>query len=139
MASFNKFENWVKAICEKEVDCDTDTFKIYLSNATPSASADLVKTDLAEITNQNGYTAPATVPGTNTSDQTGGVYSLLATGDVSWTASGGSFGPFQYVVLYDDTHASDALVGWWDYGSAISVNTGETFTVDLSTTIFTVT
>jgi len=137
MASFNKFESFVEKLAEKEHNLGSDTLKIYLSNATPSASADLIKTDLAEITNQNGYTAPATITVTGSS-QAGGVYSLTQSADVSWTASGGSFGPFQYVVMYNDTHASDALIGWWDYGSAISVNTGETFTVDLAGTILTI-
>jgi len=137
VASFNKFESFVEKLAEKEHNLGADTLKIYLSNAAPSASADLVKTDLAEITNQNGYTAPATVTVTGSS-QTAGTYSLTQSADVAWTASGGSFGPFQYVVLYNDTHASDALIGWWDYGSAISVNNGETFTVDLSATILTI-
>jgi hypothetical protein len=29
--------------------------------------------------------------------------------------------------MYDDTNASDRLVGAWDYGSAVTVATGETF------------
>jgi hypothetical protein len=59
--------------------------------------------------------------------------------DVVFTASGGSFGPFQYVALYNDTQTSpvDPLVAWWDYGSAISINDGETFTVDFGASIFT--
>nr|NIV10979.1 hypothetical protein [Fodinibius sp.] len=42
-----------------------------------------------------------------------------------------------FVVLYNDTHASDALIGWWDYGSAITLQDGETFTVDFGTEILT--
>lgn len=63
----------------------------------------------------------------------------MAGTDVVFTASGGSFGPFQYVALYNDTQTSpvDPLVAWWDYGSAISINDGETFTVDFGASIFT--
>jgi hypothetical protein len=57
--------------------------------------------------------------------------------DVVWTASGGTVGPFRYVALYNDTHASDALIGWWDYGSGLTLQATETFTVDFGSSIFT--
>ena len=43
-----------------------------------------------------------------------------------------SVGPFRHVVLYDDTVAGDPLVGWWDYGSSITMANAETFTVDFT-------
>jgi hypothetical protein len=112
MASFFKFQDFVEQLGLARHNLNTDTQNIYLSNAAPSASADAIKTDLAEITNQNGYTAPVT--GTA----------------VTVTASGGTVGPFQYVVLYNDTQTSpvDPLIGSWDYGSAITLQAGETFT-----------
>ena len=48
-----------------------------------------------------------------------------------WTA-GGAWNSFQYPVLYDDTHASDHLVAWWDYGSALTLASGETFSAKFS-------
>jgi len=41
------------------------------------------------------------------------------------------------VVMYDDTHASDILICWWDYGSSVTVNDGETFKVDFAATTWT--
>src|SRR6188474_1279598 len=137
MATFNKFESFVEVLAEKGHNLGSDTLKIYLTDATPSASADLVKTDLAEITAQNGYPSGGTAVTVTGSSQSAGTYSLTQTADVVFTASGGSFGPFRYAVLYNDTHASDALIGWWDYGSSVSCNNGETFTVDLAGTIIT--
>jgi len=138
LATFNKFESFVELLAEKAHNLGSDTLKIYLTDATPSASADAVKADLAEITPQNGYPAGGTAITIVASSQTAGTYSLTQSADVVFTASGGSFGPFRYAVLYNDTHASDALIGWWDYGSSVSCNTGETFTVDLAATIITI-
>ena len=126
MASLNKFEGFVSYLGLGALNLNTDTLKVYLTNNAPSASGDDVLTDLEGITAEHGYEAKDT---TNTYSEASGTGTLGAT-DVVWTATGGSFGPFRYVVLYDDTHESDVLIGWWDYGSAITVNTGETMTVD---------
>jgi hypothetical protein len=131
MATYNKFNSWVEYMLGSEVDIfgtagsTADTLKAYLSNATPSASADLVKTDLAEITNQNGYTAPVSLA--NVGTRSSGTFTITAT-SFTVTASG-AVGPFQYVAVYDDTSASDALVCWFDYGSAVTLANGETFAV----------
>jgi len=138
LASFNKFQVFVENLAEKVHNLGADAIKIYLSNAAPSASGDSVKADMAEITAQNGYPSGGTAITITSSAQSGGTYSLVGN-DVVFTASGGSFGPFQYAVLYNDTPTSpaDPLIGWWDYGSAISVNDGETFTVDFGSSILT--
>ncbi len=135
MATFNKFNQFVEDLGLGVHNLDTGALKVYLSNAAPSASADAVKTDLAEITNQNGYTAPVDVTGVWS--ETGGTATLSGT-DVVITATG-AVGPFQYVVLYNDTPTSpaDPLIGWWDYGSAITLANGETFTVDFGASILT--
>lgn len=136
MATFNRFESFSEALAKKEHDLHADTLKVYLSNAAPSASADLVKADLAEISAGNGYTAGGNDT-LNTVSRSGLVSSVTGT-DVVFTASGGTIGPFQYAVLYNDTHASDALIGWWDYGSAVTLNSGETFTVDFGSSQLTI-
>jgi len=137
MAAFNKFQGFVGYMGLGAVNLNTDTLKVYLTNAVPSASADDVKADLADISAGNGYTAGGDDV-TNTYSEAGGVGTLAGT-DVVFTASGGSIGPFQYAVLYDDTHASDVLIGWWDYGSAVTLATTETFTVDFGASIATFT
>lgn len=136
MATYNNFEGFVGYIGLAAVNCNTDTFKVYLSNAAPSASLDDIKTDLAEISAGNGYTAGGTDVA-NAYSEAGGTGTLTGT-DITWTASGGTIGPFQYAVMYDDTHASDILINWWDYGSALTLNDGESFTVDFGASIFTI-
>lgn len=133
MAGYNKFEDFIRALGEKEHDLHDDTLKAYLSNAAPSASADTVKADLAEITNENGYTAPVDIQ--NTYTETSGTGTLVAV-DITITASGGTVGPFRYVVIYNDTHGSDGLVCWHDYGSSIPLQDGEQFVIDFGADLF---
>lgn len=140
MASYNKFQEFVYDLgCGiHQLHAAGHTLKVYASNATPSASADAVKADLAEITAANGYPSGGS-DAQNDYTETTGTGTLTAV-DVVWTASGGSFGPLQYIVLYNDTPAAtptDPLIAWWDYGSAVTVNTGETFTVDFGASVFT--
>lgn len=137
MASFNKFEIFTENLAEKVHDLNADTLEVYLSNATPSASADAVKADLAEITNQNGYTAPMDTG--NATSRSGGTTSVTSS-DTSVVTATGAVGPFQYVVLQNTTPTSplDPLIGWWDYGSPVTLANGETFTVDYGTSLFTI-
>jgi hypothetical protein len=85
----------------------------------------------AQITAEHGYTDKGNVCNTTSSSQSSGTYKLILASPATWTASGGSFGPFQFCVLFDETAAADNLIGWWDYGSAISCNTGDTFAITL--------
>jgi hypothetical protein len=127
MATYNKFQQFVEDLALGVHNLNTGTLSVYLSNATPSASLDAVKADLAEITNQNGYTAP--IDTQNTFAESTGTGTLTGTKCVV-TASG-AVGPFQYVVLYNDTPTSpaDPLIAWWDRGSALTLANGETFSV----------
>jgi len=137
MAAFNKFESFVDELCSAGHNLDgTDTLEVYLSNAAPSASADSVKADLAEITAENGYSGPQDT--LNTGSETAGVFTVAGT-DVVISATG-AVGPFQYVVLQNTTPTTpaDPLIGWWDYGSAVTLASGETFTIDFGASIFVV-
>lgn len=131
MASAVKFEAFSEHLAEKVHNLDADTINILLSNDAPSASLDAVKADLtSELSTANGYTAGG-ADITNSTSRSGGTTTVAAT-DVVWTASGGSIGPFRYVVAYNDTPTSpaDPLICYWDYGSSITLLTGETFTAD---------
>lgn len=134
MASFNKFDAFVEALAEKVHNLGSDTLKVYLTNDTPSASGDAVFADLAEIAAGNGYTAGGNVATQTSSAQTGGLYKLVLADPTAWTASGGNIGPFRYAVLYNSTTASGNLIGWWDYGTSITLAAGDTFTVDFDPT-----
>ncbi len=135
MAAYNKFNQFLEDVMGGVHDLfgttpgtDCHACDIYLSNATPDAELDGVAADLAEITQQNGYAGPTAITNNGTRSTTTFTFSGLS---IQWTASGGSFGPFQYVALMNDeqTSPADPLISWWDYGSALTINDGESFSV----------
>jgi hypothetical protein len=143
MATFNKFQDFSQQLAEGKQNFGTDAFKVALSNSAPVAT-NTVLADITQITAANGYTSGGTAT-TVTVSETSGTTTVSGT-QVVFTASGGSIGPFRYVVLYNDTTTSPSkpLVGWWDYGSpGVTLADTETFTVKFSNTspgaIFTLT
>lgn len=135
MATFNKFNSFVEHVAEKVHNLGADTLKVMLTNTAPVAG-NSVFADLVDITAGSGYTAGGTATTITSSAQTSGTYKLVIT-DVVFTAAGGTIGPFRYAVLYNDTPASapvKPLIGWYDYGSALSLLTTETLTVDFDAT-----
>ena len=137
MAAFNKFEIFTEDLAKAVHNLHTGTINAYLTNNAPDAAADAIYTDLAQISTGNGYTGP--VDTQNSVSRSGGTTSVLGT-DIVITASG-AVGPFRYVPIYNDTPTSpaDPLIGWWDYGSAITLASGETFTIDFGSSMFTLT
>jgi hypothetical protein len=133
MASFNKFNSFVEALAEKKHDLGADTLKVLLTNTAPVAT-NTVKADLTEISAGNGYTAGGATASITSSAQTSGTYRLILGDPATWTASGGTIGPLRYAVLYNDTASNDELIGWWDYGSSITLADGESFAVDFDAT-----
>lgn len=134
MASFNKFQQFVEDVGRKVHNLDADTLKVVLTNTAPNAT-DATLSQITQISNGNGYTTGGSTAASNDYTQASGTAKLTAT-DVVFTASGGSVGPFRYAVLYNDTPTSpaDPLIGYWDYGSAVTLASGETFTVDFDGT-----
>lgn len=135
MASFVKINAFVENLAEKVHNLGADTLKVMLVNSPAPVATNSIKGDLTEISAGNGYTAGGTAATISSSAQTSGTYKLVLA-DVVFTASGGSIGPFRYAVLYNDTPTSpaDPLIGFWDYGSSITLATGESLTVDFDPT-----
>ena len=135
MASMNKFYAFVEALAEEKHNLGADEFYVQLMNTAPSVSADAVEADLpADLGTGNGYTSGGVSCGTATSSaQSGGVYTLKIADKVI-TASGGTIGPFRYVVLFNQDAPSDELIGYYDYGSSITLQDTETFTINFDDT-----
>ncbi len=126
MATFNKVNCFVEDVAEKVHNLGTDQLVIALSNSAPVAT-NTVLANITEIAYTNLSSRNIT---TTSSAQTSGTYKLTLT-DLVLTATG-AVGPFRYVVIYNDTPISpaDPLIGWYDYGSSISLANGDTFTID---------
>ena len=123
MAAFQKFDSFVEALAEKTHNLGADTLTVALTNTAPGAT----NTVLANITEISYTNLSSRVLTSVTSSQTRGTYTLDAA-DLVLTASG-TVPTFRYVVLYNDTATSDELIGYYDYGSAVDLLNGETFTI----------
>lgn len=131
MAAYNKFDSFVSDLATKVHDLNSDTLKVMLTNTAPVAG-NSVMADLTEIAAGNGYTAGGSAATFVSGAQSSGTYKLVLN-DVTFTASGGSIGPFRYAVLYNDTPTSpaDPLIAWLDYGTSLTLTNGNSFTVNL--------
>ena len=137
MAAFNKFQDFVEQLGKgiHQLHAAGHEYKVFLSNELPVA-ADTVKADITPIAEENGDAA-ADIQ--NDYTEAGGTGTMTGV-DVEWTATPGGFGPFRYVILYDEDAGAplDAVVGWWDYGSSISIADGEKFKVDFGASLLTI-
>lgn len=124
MATFNKFNSFVEAVAEKAHNLGSDQLVYALTNSAPAA-ANTQLSDITEISYTNLSSRNVT---TSSSAQTSGTYKLVLA-DLVLTASG-SVGPFRYAVLYNDTSTGDLLIGYYDYGSSLTLASGETLTID---------
>ena len=111
------------------VDMDADTFKVILMDSSfkylPASHGTLSDVTSHQIATGNGYTQNnKTLTGVNIGT---GSPSTITWNDVTWTASGGSIGPVGGMVIYDDTHANDIVMGCCDFGQDYTVPDGQDF------------
>lgn len=136
MASFVKINDFVANAVEN-MDLESDQLVIALSNTAPSSESSNPTADtngiLGNVTQISYSNLSSRNLTTSSSGQSGGVYKLVLA-DLTLTASGGSVSAFRYVYIYNDTVTSpaDPLIGYYDYGSSLTLNDGDTFTIDFS-------
>lgn len=132
MATFTKINDWVEYAAEG-ANCGSDQFAVALTNTAPGSEssdptadgngviANLTQVAYTNLSSRNITTASAA--------QTSGTYKVTLT-DLTLTSTGGTTGPFRYVYIYDDTVTGDPLVAYYDYGSSITLQDGESLTID---------
>jgi hypothetical protein len=128
---FNKFNIFIENLAEKVHNLGSDALKVALTNTAPVAS-NQVLADITEISYTYLSSRALTVA---SSSQASGLYKLIIN-DLVLTATGGTVGPFRYIVIYNDTPTSpaDPLIGWYDNGSSISILDGQQETLDFDGT-----
>ena len=133
MATYTKFQCFVEDLAEKKHNLASDTLKVAFSNASnaPSASADV---KLADISTIDAANLGDTTLSVTSSSQTSGTYKLVVA-DKTMTATG-AVGPFQYVIIYNDTAANDPLICYFDYGSEVTLAKDDTFKLDFGDQLF---
>ena len=127
-ASYNKFNIFTTDLANKVHDLDSDTLTVALTNSAPNAESQAVLGDVTQVSYTNcSSRVLANKAGTRSTN----TYKLTAD-DLVLTASGGGVGPFKYVIIYNDTPASpvDPLICWYEYPDNVTINDGETFTID---------
>lgn len=139
MATFNKFQQFVENLCKGVHDFTSDSSCSVTVALTAAANAPVATNGVLADLTQISYTnlSSRIITGI-TAEHTTGTVTCTAT-DLVLTSSGGTTGPFRYVVTYDDdpTSPADPLIGWWDYGSDLTLQDGETLTLDFTTGLFT--
>lgn len=131
MATFNKTNQFVGDLANGKYDFSSHVLKALLTNVAPT-TATAIKSDLTEIAAGNGYSAGGVTLATQSDTDTSGTVKVIESADNTITASGGSIGPFRYLAIYNDTQTSPVkpVIGWVDYGSAITLATGESLLID---------
>lgn len=139
-ASYVKYHQFVSDILSKVHDLvgttpgtDCDNLRLVLSNTAGDVAQTLATlSQVTQIANGNGYTTGGlpTSGGFNSGATTTGTFTLTGTNQ-TWTSSGAGMATFRYVIAYNDTPSSpaDPLISSWDYGSALALAAGDTFTV----------
>lgn len=141
MPAFTKFQQFVGDIGTAKHDLNADTLMLLLTNTAPNVADTIVDTtttpctvkstsNAAEIAAGSGYTKKGGQVAANAYSQSAGTAKLTGN-KMTITASGGSIGPFRYAVLFNDskgTTATRPVIAYADYGSAITLNDGESIT-----------
>lgn len=141
MANFVKFNKFIENLGKAGYNFSSDTIRFALTNTAPTAESDTVFDPITKHpppSAANGYTTGGHEATIDSWGETGGVGTLACTTDITITATAGGIGPFRYVIAYDYTSATDLLIGYWDYGSSITLAVGESFKIDVTNSILSI-
>ena len=133
MASMQKFQQFVEDLSKGVHNFTSDSTCSVTVALTAAANAPVATNSILANLTQVSYTnlSSRIVTGITAEHTTGTV--TFTADDLVLTASG-AVATFRYVVLYNDdpTSPADPLIAWYDYGSDVTLASGETFTIDFT-------
>lgn len=121
-------------LMDGNIDFNAHAFKIMLMNSAYSFIVDdhAIWSDVSasELADGHGYsTGGASLTLSTLSEDDTNNRAEASFADVTWTASNGSIGPSSGAIIIDDTHASDCIVGFIDFGGAQTATDGGSFKI----------
>lgn len=134
MVAFTKYHTFVDEMSKGGHNLQTAVLKCALTNTAPTPLTDTIWSTgvYPAPAAANGYTAGGNTLTTSSASTTTYVFKLVLA-DSTFTATAGGIGPFRYAILYNSS-ATNKVVGYYDYGSSITLADTETFTVDFDPT-----
>lgn len=135
MVAFSRYNQFVDDVAAGAAgNLKTAVVKAALTNTAPTPLTDTIWSTgvYPPPTNANGYTAGGYTM-TNSSGNAASYLWKMILADAVVTAGAGGIGPFQYVILYNSSNGNK-LIGYYNYGSSISLADTETFTIDADPT-----
>jgi hypothetical protein len=135
MATFTRPDIMSLNLSNKVYDGDSDTYRWTLSNTAPVLATTNLLSNITQISTANGYTQMtdgaggllATMSALSSSGQT---TTWAMSASIVLTATG-AIGPFQYLIMVDDTPTSplNPVLGWLNHGSAVTMANTDTYTI----------
>lgn len=122
--AFTKIDSFVENLAEKQIDLSWSGLTIALTDTAHTSTWD----ELADLTQISYTNLSSRVLTVSSSSQTSGTYKLIIN-DLVLTASWDVW-PFRYIYMYDDNSTNDKLIGYYDYGSSVTLHDWDTFTID---------
>lgn len=130
-SAYNKHNCFAADVCNGLHNLASGAYYVMLTNTAPVAT-NTVYSNLTDLSTANGYTAGGTAVSITSATQTSGTFKWLVAALTVVTATG-SVGPFRYADLYLNANTKP-LVAWYDYGTSITLNSGDSFTVSFDQT-----
>ena len=115
------FNNFKEQVMEGEFDLLNDTLQVALvTGASPNIDTDTQWSDLSGSEESgSGYSAGGeTLTSVTVTQDDANDRGVFDAADVTWT--GLDVGIPGHAILYDDTHASDLLIAYWELGTTTS-------------------
>jgi hypothetical protein len=134
--AFSKINGFVQDLAQKKHNLNSDSFAVALCLTMSASQSTAFTAGSTDLATGNGYTQGGGSLGAGSATQSSGTLTF-ATGTTTytWTATGTL--TFRYAVIVNTT--ANLIVGYFDYGSNLTLNAGDSFTWTEGSSVLTLT